>query len=110
MSFFKVLSLLFTLFCYQEMVMPIAPFLEDCKKEIQVEVELDYMQRGLKYYTFGITSFPIEKTTQMKVDYHIEVISMGCLPDANMICYNHFADSLLVAKKGKDFYQLVGKH
>jgi len=84
----------------------------DCKTAIE-EAKRDHTNNQLKYYTFGIASFPKQKVKinidpklKINIDPEIEVISLGCMINAHQICYNQYVDSLLVVKTGKDFYGL----
>ena len=69
------------------------------------EAKRDYAENKLKYYTFGIASFP-KQEIKLNIGPKIEVISLGCMINTHQICYNQYVDSLLVAKTGVNFHGL----
>lgn len=73
-----------------------------CKRAIK-EAKRDYTENKLKYYTFGIASFP-KQEIKMNIGSNIEVISLGCMINTYQICYNQYVDSLLVTKTGVNFH------
>ncbi len=78
---------------------------DKCKTAIEA-AERDYAKNTLKYYTFGIASFP-KQEIKLDIGPKVEVVSLGCMINTHQICYNQYVDSLLIAKTGFDFYGLA---
>ena len=78
---------------------------DKCETAIE-EAKRDYANNQLKYYTFGIVSFP-KQEIKLDIDPKVKVISLGCMINTHQACYNQHVDSLLIAKTGFDFYGLA---
>ena len=78
---------------------------DKCEKAIE-KAKRDYAKNKLKYYTFGIASFP-KQEIKISLGPKIEVISLGCMINTHQICYNQYVDSLLVATTGMDFHRFI---
>ena len=82
-------------------------FTSDCDTAIK-DAKADQAKQTLKYYVFGIASLPLNQTDQLYETYGIEVVSLGCMVDTALVCYNQYVDELLMKRTGKDFYGLLG--
>lgn len=60
---------------------------------------IDLSSNNAKYYAYGIASPSKEFVDSFKMKYHLEVISVGCSPDNDMIYYNEIIDSFIQGKK-----------
>ncbi|MCB0699391.1 MAG: hypothetical protein H6551_12860 [Chitinophagales bacterium] len=74
----------------------------------------DYYNKEMKYYSFGLMPTNITEKGQaetiiLKQYYNIEHVSMGCIVDNTLLCYNKQVDRLMKRKYGNNFWSRVSK-
>lgn len=74
----------------------------------------DWYNKEMKYYRFGIMAAGSTKRGQaeariLKEYYNILLVSMGCIVDETLLCYNEQVDKLMQHKYGKDFWKKISQ-
>jgi len=88
-----------------DLIQPPTPNSFDCT-EAQEEARRHYENKELKYYIFSISSISFKLVDKIKKKYNVEIISLACVADNHLVCYNEFADSIMVDSQGNTLMEL----